>query len=597
MTTGNKQRDRFAQRRAPSNISLATKLVMRANLFRHAHTYAKIFRGDDDETSKEHCSRSKGKASSLSTTTTITMATRTRSRSRFENASRMEQLPVDVLVGVLEFSTLAERIQLGRCSKILLNTISKDFTLLWVEINLEGAVNLTDNMLEALLTRVNARSVTKNINLAGCSSLVDGNCLAPLRSSHVLERVNICTGCPLRVVNEFERDALKVLRTSIPFRLRSVKFSTVHALQDQDDRSFHALGDKLWYGSRGVFVRRESFISKMRAEQRKQALQDKIACQSCGQFVCEENEQVIPRLVGLPSSQCIGECGKYYCCKPNCPEEMLDCRFCGDACCQSCDMIGRCMDCSCASCVQCGPTFSCDACSETFCFSCQAKESCGGCDRVVCGGCFAEEELEREYVCSKCTEWLCSQCESNLATCLECNFNFCLNCIGTYICDCCQASDGWFTCSDCKPVTPCGQCGMRVCSPVRDCEACDKKSLCKGCVWSCAGCSKPRCDPCARSDGTMDQCRNCRKVYCSDCWSADSCDVCKKSIWCKKCVLPLYTPPLYCMVCNKYSETTCYCATCLHERVSPSKVIPGISHGTCSSCLGEKRPAKKARHS
>lgn len=48
--------------------------------------------------------------------------------------SLTEQLPADVMTKILEFSKLPERLQLARCSTILLKLITKDCTALRVTI-------------------------------------------------------------------------------------------------------------------------------------------------------------------------------------------------------------------------------------------------------------------------------------------------------------------------------------------------------------------------------------------------------------------------------------------------------------------------------
>ena len=110
--------------------------------------------------------------------------------------SMLERLSVDLMVHILEFVELPERLRLSMCSTKLLKVITTECTPLWVDIvfySLKHATSLTDDMLAALLTRVNARNVTKYLDLDGCSK-IDGRGLAPLRHSRVLERVDLRTG-------------------------------------------------------------------------------------------------------------------------------------------------------------------------------------------------------------------------------------------------------------------------------------------------------------------------------------------------------------------------------------------------------------------
>jgi len=84
--------------------------------------------------------------------------------------SMIEQLPADVMTRILGFVKLPERLQLARSSSILLKLITKDCTELWTTVDLSSVSEekrrlLTDPMLAGLLTRVNARDVTRDLNL------------------------------------------------------------------------------------------------------------------------------------------------------------------------------------------------------------------------------------------------------------------------------------------------------------------------------------------------------------------------------------------------------------------------------------------------
>jgi hypothetical protein len=109
----------------------------------------------------------------------------------------MDRLPADLMVHVLEFVERPERLRLSMCSTILLKLITRECTPLWVSIvfySLTHATSLTDDMLAALLTRVNASNVTKYLDLDGCSEIRGVGLVAPLRHLRVFERVDLRTG-------------------------------------------------------------------------------------------------------------------------------------------------------------------------------------------------------------------------------------------------------------------------------------------------------------------------------------------------------------------------------------------------------------------
>ena len=89
------------------------------------------------------------------------------------------------------FLKLSSRIRLASTSKTLQKLIFQDCIPLWREIDFSDLPyatkqSLTDEMLASLLIRVNAKSVTRTINLTSCNG-IQGTGLEPLRGSEVLE--------------------------------------------------------------------------------------------------------------------------------------------------------------------------------------------------------------------------------------------------------------------------------------------------------------------------------------------------------------------------------------------------------------------------
>ena len=105
-------------------------------------------------------------------------------RKRAASASMMEQLPADIMMRILNFVELPDRLQLSSSSNIINKLIMQDCSALWVTIDLSPLFykvqqRLSDDMLAGLLTRVNARNVTKTLILRYCSS-IKGQGLNPL---------------------------------------------------------------------------------------------------------------------------------------------------------------------------------------------------------------------------------------------------------------------------------------------------------------------------------------------------------------------------------------------------------------------------------
>lgn len=90
------------------------------------------------------------------------------------NATMIENLPVDIMVRISMFLKLPCRIRFASAaSKPRHELIFQDAHPLWHEINFcalpyATKKRLTDEMLSSLVIRVNAKSVTRAINLEDC---------------------------------------------------------------------------------------------------------------------------------------------------------------------------------------------------------------------------------------------------------------------------------------------------------------------------------------------------------------------------------------------------------------------------------------------
>lgn len=142
---------------------------------------------------------------------------------------------MDLVAKILEFSSVSERLKLARGSTRLLHLITRDCTSLWVEIDFSKEERaqrerLCDAMLAGVLTRVSAREVTKYLNLWGCVR-IEGSGLSPLRSSRMIERLDLRTDPQhVRWRARFldESETVAILRTMIPRNLWDVRFLGNH---------------------------------------------------------------------------------------------------------------------------------------------------------------------------------------------------------------------------------------------------------------------------------------------------------------------------------------------------------------------------------
>lgn len=246
----------------------------------------------------------------------------------------MEHLPVDILTRVLEYALLPERLNLATCNTSLLTCITKECSALWVDIHFHPFLNywyeplqkklsnLTDDMLSALLKRVNAESTTKSLTVWGCVRLL-GRGLEPLRHSQVLESVDFRFGYHDENMNE--SFIVDLLRTMLPYKLCQVRFQQWSDIGEAD--SFRGNGT--------LASRRESFYRDLRAANSQRLRECDIACLRCHEPVYNESRQTIPNVSGVSQSDC-SKCHHHFCRSSCCPVNMMDCKRCGGASCGPC---------------------------------------------------------------------------------------------------------------------------------------------------------------------------------------------------------------------------------------------------------------------
>ena len=102
----------------------------------------------------------------------------------------MEELPPELMVKVLAFTDIPTRTKLALCSLSLQQRVYRDCPQVWTNVDLSYSYNITDLGLSRFLTRINAKEVTKTLDLNYCRHL-RGSGLMPIRNSRVLEHVDL----------------------------------------------------------------------------------------------------------------------------------------------------------------------------------------------------------------------------------------------------------------------------------------------------------------------------------------------------------------------------------------------------------------------
>ena len=186
----------------------------------------------------------------------------------------LENIPVDIMVRISIFLKLSCRIRLASTSKTLQKLIFQDCVPLWREINFKDLPypkkqSLTDEMLASLLIRVNAKSVTRTINLTRCGG-IQGTGLEPLRGSEVLETLDMTEAYQQRIDLD---TVLSILRTMIPFKLFHVRLS-FRFLRDEPE----------------VFT---TFLRDLGDERNKRIENEGLACYACREVVVQKSVQFV----------------------------------------------------------------------------------------------------------------------------------------------------------------------------------------------------------------------------------------------------------------------------------------------------------------
>lgn len=428
------------------------------------------------------------------------------------STSMVETLPVDILTRILEFSFVPDCLNLARCNTSLLKKVTKDCTSLWVDICFyydiaqEDKRNrvMNDEMLAALLTRVDAINVTKSLNLEVCHA-IKGHGLEPLRGSRIVERVNLRTG-------NYEDDgideavSMEILQSSLSFNLFQVKLVELRRII-----SIVPPGHER-------YAIREEGHRMMRDQEHKLAIKQNIVCKSCPSPVRTESRQIVPNNHGYQATRC-SECGNHYCRTGSCPTEVKDCEICKEAYCSPCGMVRNCSDChisACGDCLYISPP--CFHCNESFC------------EPFYC----SSEKINNSLTCDMCNKTVCELCVEKgpaISFCSDCCDYFCQECRDVKACRKCEMEDPF--CSHCMTFNHCIKCDTDICSfhAGQCCRSC-KKGICYQCETgrerflscSCIVCNGSMCSECSSNT-----CDTCRRPLCSTCESGGACPACAKT--------------------------------------------------------------------
>lgn len=432
----------------------------------------------------------------------------------------METLPNELLTKVLEFSTLPERLQVVRCNSQLLHRVTRECRGLWIKIDFKHYIShhhLTDEMLAALLERVNARNVTEELSLALCERIV-GHGLEPLRHSQVLKSIDLRTQGLDGTGALNESLVMAILETMFPYELLEVKL--LRAVFDDLDRT--------------LFERQDIFYNSLCDAKYQQALQQQIKCHACENFVAEEGN-------GMYQWTCCSKCRNHFCRESTCPITVKECCECETISCEPCNLMKTCINCQGSYCDECTDVFGpCLVCKGMFCEHCRRPNHCVACDGMVCQQCTNSEETRMEDChlcggrycgsdqcgkvvrCQCCNSWLCKDCSSH-RNCSRCGLLCCEQCI-----EHCAKCDKYH-CEDCASSELCDDCELLYC------EACCKTSSRTGIPFyaRCSHCERSRCSNCM----TSQSCNGCKRTICLSCWTSkqseesgeSQCDECEPS--------------------------------------------------------------------
>ena len=282
---------------------------------------------------------------------------------------KMEQLPTETLVHILGFLDVPSRLQLARGNQALRRKIYRDCAQAWVEFKPcthEFDERFTDLDLSRLLTRVNAREVTKSLDLQSCNR-ISGSGLMPLRNSRVLERVDLRGTAAEQNPTPF----LSILNCSIPYKLVDVTLNP------------YSVGFKNKFAI--------DFMRQLRQVKLLQAQENMTVCSCCEQVVVQDSRNIVPNFYGVPLMHCL-ECKQDYCRRASCDMDVRECQTCAQTFCKECNIVFQCHYCGKSYCddvcvlmdicIKCHK-ICCDHCAEIRCCShCQKKQLCRDWKRV-----------------------------------------------------------------------------------------------------------------------------------------------------------------------------------------------------------------------
>jgi hypothetical protein len=408
------------------------------------------------------------------------------------------------MVHTLEYVDLPTRVKFACLSRTLRHLVyGEDCSPLWENIDFSKVPytrtsSITDETLSSLLTRVNAREVTKRLSLRDCHRL-RGIGLESLRHSRVLESVD------LRIhwywAEQINAHLVDILRTTVPHKLFMVRLH----------KSSHNAG----------------FTRDLRATLLQRAQQHKTKCNSCQDAIANELRQIVPNWFGVPSPRC-SYCLHFFCRTSSCSVAVRECTTCGDASCEACDRVRRCGKCAlsyCDYCINVSPV--CHVCTQAFCRSCSDVGTCQICKKTLCSGCQNQAGGVSMSWCAGCNTEFCNDCRT-ASYCAKCGESFCTDCFEGSPCAKCDRG----FCSDCRDEC-CGNCGSfcTFCNAFCECDECDK-SFCTVCreVRYCAKCDESFCADCR----DVSPCAKCDKRFCTVCREVSDCAMCDAS-FCAKC--------------------------------------------------------------
>lgn len=396
-----------------------------------------------------------------------------------------EQFPVETLTHILKFLSICSRVKLASCNHTLQQQIYRECAGAWISIEFDFLENvrLGDLDLSRLLTRINARQVTKVLNLQCCDN-VRGSGLAPLRSSRVLETISLPN-------HHFDpATVFWTLQTCIPYNLTHVMMNEIGE-EFKDDVTI-------------------DFMRKLGEEKSARALENGVLCSDCCEPLVEQSMQRVPGLRGLPASICM-ECDKSYCRRASCPVGMLECTDCHQTFCSGCNTVLTCSDCGLTNCKDCNEDYdscykcrkvSCDGCGKvSLCSYCQEEQVCRDCgfasdlcDNVMCVFC---DDCWQNKKCTGCEGHICTFCSSP-RECGGCFAEYCEHCYLQQLSGCGVCHDNVGICIECMDgkLEHCPGCNIYVCTThnrlvdckscgFRHCRACSFVKRCEYCLMAC----------------------------------------------------------------------------------------------------------------